>query len=162
MEDIAREAGKGKSTLYYYYKTKEEIFDSLLKMEMEALLSRAKESVQGVSSARERLRRYIVALVSDLSNGFPLVEIVRGEIVERPAFLQNMIREFEAEEVRFVQDILALGVRQNQFGFANDREQEAMAEVILRLVRAMELDLFIAGHDGNHVEKAARLLASGI
>ncbi|PKN72465.1 MAG: TetR/AcrR family transcriptional regulator, partial [Deltaproteobacteria bacterium HGW-Deltaproteobacteria-10] len=29
MEDIAGEAGKGKSTLYYYFKSKEEIFETV-------------------------------------------------------------------------------------------------------------------------------------
>ena len=35
MEDIAREAGKGKSTLYYYYQSKEEIFDAVVIVEFE-------------------------------------------------------------------------------------------------------------------------------
>ena len=162
MEDIAREAGKGKSTLYYYYKTKEEIFDALLRVEMGALLSRAKESVLEVNSARERLRRYVTGLVSELSNTQPLCEILRTEITERPNSLKKMMEEFESGEVRFVQDTLGVGVRQNQFGFANDREQEAMAEAILRIIRAIELDLVVAGYDSEYVEKAARIIANGV
>ena len=35
MEDIAKSAGKGKSTLYYYFKSKDEIFDKVIeKMEV--------------------------------------------------------------------------------------------------------------------------------
>jgi AcrR family transcriptional regulator len=162
MEDIAHEAGKGKSTLYYYYKTKEEIFDALLRMELGALFSGAKESAQGVTSARERLRRYIVALISGLNDAMPLYEIIRGEVTGRPDFLKKMNEEFEAGEVRFVQEILALGVQQNQFGFANDREQEAMAGAILRMVQAIELDLFFGGYDSAYLEKAARLIANGL
>jgi AcrR family transcriptional regulator len=162
MEDIAREVGKGKSTLYYYYRTKEEIFDGLLRTEMGALLSRAKASVQGVSSARERLRRYIVGVISELNNALPLYEIVREEIAERPTFLKKMMEQFEPGELRYLQEVLALGVQQNQFGFANDREQEAMAGAILRIVQAVELDLFVAGHDSDYLQRAARIISGGI
>lgn len=34
MEDIAKDAGKGKSTLYYYFKSKEEIFNAVLDSEI--------------------------------------------------------------------------------------------------------------------------------
>jgi AcrR family transcriptional regulator len=34
MEDIARETGRGKSTLYYYFKSKDEIFDAVVNQEL--------------------------------------------------------------------------------------------------------------------------------
>ncbi len=34
MEDIAKAAGKGKSTLYYYYTSKDEIFNAVIEDEM--------------------------------------------------------------------------------------------------------------------------------
>ena len=42
MEDIAKEAGKGKSTLYYYFKSKEEIFEMLAKAEINNILYKSK------------------------------------------------------------------------------------------------------------------------
>ena len=35
MEDIAKEAGKGKSSLYYYFESKYEIFEAVVDQEMQ-------------------------------------------------------------------------------------------------------------------------------
>ena len=43
MEDIAKAAGKGKSTLYYYFKSKEDIFDEVIKQEMDDFFGQVKK-----------------------------------------------------------------------------------------------------------------------
>jgi AcrR family transcriptional regulator len=40
MEDIAKAMGKGKSTLYYYYCSKEDIFDAVITKEMDEVFER--------------------------------------------------------------------------------------------------------------------------
>ena len=44
MEDIARSMGKGKSTLYYYYCSKEQIFDAVISKEMTEVFNDAKDA----------------------------------------------------------------------------------------------------------------------
>ena len=46
MEDVAKAVGKGKSTLYYYFKSKEEIFNAVLETEMNEVIL---ESIRQVS-----------------------------------------------------------------------------------------------------------------
>ncbi|MFT3704491.1 MAG: TetR/AcrR family transcriptional regulator [Agriterribacter sp.] len=46
MEDVAKGVGKGKSTLYYYFKSKEEIFNAVLDAEMNSVIL---ESIRQVS-----------------------------------------------------------------------------------------------------------------
>ncbi len=162
MEDIARAAGKGKSTLYYYYKTKEEIFDECVKADIGKLLTTAKTSLEGVSSARERLRRYIVTLVGGLRSAVPLNEIVRGENARDPNFLLRTLDQFKNEETRFLHEILAFGVRQNQLGFANDQEQETASKVIFEVMEGILLLLVLNEYDERHTEMAARIIVNGI
>ena len=40
MEDIAKSMGRGKSTLYYYYKSKEEIFEAVIMQEIDEVFER--------------------------------------------------------------------------------------------------------------------------
>jgi len=55
MEDIAHEAGKGKSTLYYYFKSKDEIFEFLIKNELNSILTKAKTTINQISTSKEKL-----------------------------------------------------------------------------------------------------------
>ena len=46
MEDIAKAMGKGKSTLYYYYCSKEDIFDAVILKEMGEVFHCVKQAVE--------------------------------------------------------------------------------------------------------------------
>jgi AcrR family transcriptional regulator len=162
MEDIAHEAGKGKSTLYYYYKNKDEIFDTVVKIEISALLSRAKSSVQEIPSAKEKLKKYVAASISEIRNTALLYDIVRGEIRGNPHFIQSVSKEFQPQEVRFVKDILFLGVQQKEFSFSDEEELNTAAQVVVEIIRALELHLFLGAYDSRHVDIAAKLIAYGL
>ncbi len=162
MEDIAREAGKGKSTLYYYFKKKEEIFDAVIRKEIDQILSRAKDSVRNVSSARERLRKYVVSSALEMKNSVPLFEIARREVERDPRFLGNVLDEFQTGEVEFIQDILNLGAQQNHFSFANDQELAVTAGVIFRILGSLQLGLLLGNYEIREVEHVARLVVNGI
>ena len=56
MEDVARAVGKGKSTLYYYFKSKEEIFNAVLETEMNGVIL---ESIRQVSLKKGLLAQLI-------------------------------------------------------------------------------------------------------
>ncbi len=162
MEDIAREAGKGKSTLYYYYKNRDEIFTAVIRMELAGLLSRAKESVKDTTSARESLRKYIVSSCFELTGSIPLLEILRREVETDPKFLIKAGEQFQPAEEEFLQDILALGVQQNHFSFANDQELASTANLIFRIVASLQLGILLGNFEIKDIEAMARLIVNGV
>ncbi|MCC6395519.1 MAG: TetR/AcrR family transcriptional regulator [Bacteroidetes bacterium] len=162
MEDIAHEAGKGKSSLYYYYQSKDEIFDTLIRVEIGSLLARAKASVQMVPSAKEKLKQYFIASLTEIKNTATIYDIVRREVRGNPRFIEKVRIMFEESELRFLKDILTLGVETKEFTFADGDELDTAARVVLELVRAMELQLFLENYNSKHVDMAARLIANGI
>ena len=57
MREIAKAAGVGKSTLYDYYKSKDEIMVSYFEEEIKVITVRAEEIIQGNSTIAEKLRK---------------------------------------------------------------------------------------------------------
>jgi AcrR family transcriptional regulator len=53
MADIARATGKGKSSLYYYCKSKVEIFEALLDREIDRVLAQVAAAVAQATTAEE-------------------------------------------------------------------------------------------------------------
>ena len=51
MGDIARSLGKAKSSLYYYYPSKEDIFEAVLYTEMDELLTKIREGFRAFAFA---------------------------------------------------------------------------------------------------------------
>jgi AcrR family transcriptional regulator len=162
MEDIAGEAGKGKSTLYYYYKSKDEIFDAVVKLEFEKILSRAQESTLDVSSAKDKLKKYIVTSITEMKNIVSAYTIIRAEIKRNQNFLDKVRKIFESSEEQFIKKILRTGVETKEFSFINSNELNTAAKTIIGMIHALELYLLLENDDTNQIDIAAKIISNGI
>src|SRR5256885_16440065 len=57
VADIAREAGVADGTVYLYFKSKEEILHSVFDRSMEVAIADGHKRLEGITDAREKLRR---------------------------------------------------------------------------------------------------------
>ena len=57
MEDIAKSAGKGKSTIYYYYPNKEEIFLIVMERLAKGIVKNSKEVINQEKKAEDKLQK---------------------------------------------------------------------------------------------------------
>jgi AcrR family transcriptional regulator len=162
MEDIASEAGKGKSTLYYYYKSKEEIFDEVVIVEFEEILEKARKSTNDVASAKEKLIKYFVSSIHEMKNKISAYTIIREEIKRNHNFIEKVRTHFEAKEEKFIIEILKLGIENKEFKFFNIAELKTAAKTIMGIIHAMELYLLLENDDENQVDMAAKLIANGL
>jgi AcrR family transcriptional regulator len=162
MEDIASEAGKGKSTLYYYYESKEEIFDAVIKIEFEKILALARESTIEVASAREKLKRYIITSIIEIKNKINVYTIVRIEIKRNQNFLEKMRKLFELKEESFVREILKLGLEKKEFSFIDRNELNTAAKTIIGVIHALELYLLLENDDTKQIDMAAKMISEGV
>jgi AcrR family transcriptional regulator len=162
MEDIAREAGKGKSTLYYYYPSKEEIFHNVVTNEFTQMLLIAQLATADVRTAKEKLRKYIVTCIVEIKKCTNVYGIVRGEIKGNHELLEKIKVRFTSIEEAFVKEVLAYGVQTNEFTFADEKELDSAAKVAVGILHAMEQYLFVENYDSDHVDLAARMIANGI
>src|SRR4029077_13642224 len=55
VEEIAKEAGMAKGTVYLYFKSKEEIFDAVLASDLERLVDKTIEGMSTANTFAERL-----------------------------------------------------------------------------------------------------------
>ncbi len=67
MDDIAVEAGLSKGSLYWHFKSKEDIISAVLLRMFQSYLGDLKRVVQGEGPADERLRRYIHRAAKDVA-----------------------------------------------------------------------------------------------
>ena len=58
MDDVAREIGKRRSSLYYYYRNKEEILDAAIDVEMQEILAEIVQAVEQADGFEQKLTAY--------------------------------------------------------------------------------------------------------
>jgi AcrR family transcriptional regulator len=58
MDDVAKAVGKGRSSLYYYYKNRDEIFDAVVGMEINETLSTVEKAVDRADTVEAKFTAY--------------------------------------------------------------------------------------------------------
>jgi len=162
MEDIANEAKKGKSTLYYYFKSKEEIFDTVVTIKLGEAFSKAMELTHDVTSAKEKLKKYIISSLNELKDYTSVYTIVRMEVKRNQKFIDKIRNQFNPKEEAFIREILKLGVQSKEFTFIDEDELNTAAKAIVGIIHALELYLLLENDDSAQIDVAAKFIANGI
>jgi len=162
MEDIAHEAGKGKSTLYYYYKSKDEIFETLAMMELNNCIIKANSAVVELKTAREMLRKYITVMLIEIKKTVSIYPLVKGEIKGNKEFLDMIRKQMHTKEATIVEGILKLGLQSGEFHFLDETEINKVANVIVSVLRGLLLYLFLDNDDYEQIDIVTKLISEGI
>jgi AcrR family transcriptional regulator len=134
MEDIARAIGRGKSTLYYYYKSKEEIFEAIVLKELKEVLEIIVAKVEKVSTAEEKLLVYTLTAYQVIKEKAVLNDVIFNEMIQAngtvssfPSMMEHL-DEFNKKWFLIVQNILVFGVENKEFSLSmNDIEKKSNA-----------------------------------
>ncbi|MFN3299617.1 MAG: TetR/AcrR family transcriptional regulator [Sediminibacterium sp.] len=142
MEDIAKALGKGKSTLYYYYQSKEQIFEEVLQKELQEVFIQTQFAVETVDSAEEKLKIFAVTRIKVLSNMLNLYRLVCGDFVEHASCAKGLFNEYSQKEINLIKSILEFGINSGEFSKALSQEMDLLPSVVVSSIRGIERDFF--------------------
>ncbi len=122
MDDVAKAVRKGKSTLYYYYPSKTELFQSVLKQEMNNATRITRIAVNREHTASAKFSSYILSrltLKADYSN---LSKVVLDDIFDNFKDIYRLKMEFEAIHIDFIREIIRGGIQANEFRDMSEKD----------------------------------------
>ena len=157
MDDIAREMGKGKSSIYYYFTSKEDIFRAVIEKELLCMKNRIADEISGKTDSREKLKTYVVERMNGLKNLKNLYHIIQTEFQGQRDFVNQTRQITDQEEIKIVTAILDQGVQEGTFHL-EDTFLTAIA--IVTALKGMEIPLLISEKDGENLldQRLDRLL----
>ena len=159
MEDIAKAMGRGKSTLYYYYKSKEEIFDAVIIQEIDEVFEKTKSALDKVTSAEEKLKCYFLILIKTVKSKANLYKIVRGEILDNFSHVNFLVKKFNTREVQTVKEILLFGINNKEFNPSLKKDIDLLAYSAVSALRSLTIDLAIEDKFPNWDERLNVLIS---
>ncbi|MQX51107.1 TetR/AcrR family transcriptional regulator [Sinorhizobium medicae] len=91
MNDITREAGVSKGTLYVYFENKEDLFTALIARERNIIVNSVKQSLNGNEPVEEALHAFGVKLVTSITSDYTIraMRTVLGVIDRMPRLAQR-------------------------------------------------------------------------
>lgn len=136
MEDIAKAMGRGKSTLYYYYKSKDDIFKDVIIQETNEVMNAVLDVCEKEGTAQEKLFNYISTLLNTIRTKVSLYEVMKKEFMEegsacmhQPSLNEALLR-FDEKQKSLLKSILLFGVQNKDFSERIIDDIELIAEVI--------------------------------
>lgn len=85
MDEIAFACGKAKSTLYHYFKSKEEVFDEVLAMEVMNLRKAVKVKVEEAGTVKDKMKVYFLTFHIEVIKKMNLYRTVMRDLDNDPA-----------------------------------------------------------------------------
>lgn len=147
MDDIARAAGRGKSSLYYYYKSKDEIFDVVLGREISDMLAQLTQQIEHLPSASAQLEAFAITKLQLLREKTALYGMLYQDIYEYYSleFANRTRLRYQANEIAVVKRILVSGIAQAEFRKLSENEIAQVAVVIITSLYGFNQQLLTTG-----------------
>ena len=99
MDEIAKIARKAKGSLYYHFKSKEELFREVVSIEMKSLKDQLSVIVENDNlNAPEKLRQYLIMRMEILNNAANYHEILKADFFEHFDFIDDLRNELDEWE----------------------------------------------------------------
>ncbi len=139
MEDIAKFVGKGKSTLYYYFPSKIEIFEAVIENEIRELFESIEIAASKEVTARQKLKVYWLTRLQKLEKMCNLSQVLKEEIMDHAIAIFNLKRKHLHEELALVKGFLIFGIENEEFRPETEEYIEVLSRVIVASLRGFEL-----------------------
>ncbi|MFA8343041.1 MAG: TetR/AcrR family transcriptional regulator [Rhodothermaceae bacterium] len=143
MEDIAKATGKAKSSLYYYYKSKNEIFEDLIESQYMEMLQKINVEVNRCESYSKKLETFLMLSFEEMASRAPLYEIMVNELNEDNKLLKSMIKAISKREVGILEELFNKAIENKEFRYYEKEDLRLIAEQIVRSLRQLQVVIYI-------------------
>lgn len=124
MNDIAAAVKKGKSSLYHYFASKEQVFEAILTKEVALIKNDVTEAVSRESTPQGKLRALLTARLNFVQKAANFYSAIRDEFLDHYGFIERFRKNFDQEERDYIKEILEIGIKENVFSI-NDLDTTA-------------------------------------
>jgi AcrR family transcriptional regulator len=143
MEEIATAAGKGKSTLYYYFPSKIEIFEAVVEDEMKNVVKRIREAVNISLTAKDKLKAYLQAQITSIIGFHSFREVLFDDIVDSMRMLICIKSRYEQIQIDMITEILLGGIQSGEFKEMTIERMNKISFVMVTVFRGLHFPLSI-------------------
>ncbi len=140
LDDIAGVLGMKKTSLYYYYKNKEALFQDALEMEAENAFAHAQRAIDLETEPEEKILALVRAMHNYFSQRKQMLEFSAQALMESQTFLQLGFQKFIVRHRQIIRSILDRGIENKELQI-DDPDRTVGA--ILKLVQLQRLHNYI-------------------
>ncbi len=140
MNDIANAVHKGKSSLYYYFKSKEDVYKAVIEKESSILNSEIVKAVSQEETPQGKLRAYIITRMKVLNNLSMIYSTLKNDLYQYTYLNTNLRKKYLRDELKIVETILINGV---EVGILAIIDIKTTSSAIITALMGLEYSLIV-------------------
>jgi AcrR family transcriptional regulator len=151
LDDIAREARKGKSTIYYYFKSKDDIFKAVIDAEAEIRAKTIDDQISIIDDPQQKLKTYIYVRMLTLKKVGNYYEAIKNDLLDNLYFVNSLRTNHFDAEITLVKNLLLEGIEKEIYTIQNP---ELTAKTIVTLLQGFEVPLILKNLSDEELQKS--------
>jgi AcrR family transcriptional regulator len=162
MSEIAKHTHKAKGLLYYYFNSKEELFNEVLKQELSKVKTELGKIAVSEMDPLIMLKNYLLLHLKLLNKALTYHETLKADFFEKYHFVKNVRDDFDHFEREQLSIILEKGKEE---GYLSITGITSSANIILMVLHGIELSLFLQDKYAEYestLDELSTVLISGL
>ena len=162
IDEIAQSLRMGKSSLYYYFRNKEDIFKAVIQKEVEVLSTRIRQQLAECATPRAKLKVFSVTRMLFLKELTNIYSALRDDYLAQYAFIQELRKDYDLSETKLMASILTEGVKNGEFVVS---DIGLTSKTIITALKGLEYEWAMKGDQVNieqNIDKLLEILLYGI
>jgi AcrR family transcriptional regulator len=139
MDEIAKALSMGKSSVYYYFDSKEKIFEAVVLSEANTLRNELTTAIKAVDSPIDKLKNYVFVRMKSFEKLSNYYNAIFDKNLNHFEFIEKIREKYDREELAILRLIIYDGARKNVF---NVKNSEYTAIAIQTALKGLEVPLF--------------------
>ncbi|RLD63689.1 MAG: TetR/AcrR family transcriptional regulator [Bacteroidetes bacterium] len=148
VDDIAQAARKGKSSIYYYFNSKEEIFEAVVEKEATTLITEILNEINTTDDPKEKIKKYILARMNGIKNLGNFYNALKNDYLSSFESIERLRIKYDNEEHNIIKNILQEGIEKDFFKIENT---DKTSKAIVTAMKGLEIPLIISDNK-NEIE----------
>jgi AcrR family transcriptional regulator len=148
MDDVAKAIGKGRSSLYYYYKSKEEILDAVMDVEIMEMLTAIARAVDKALTVEQKIYTFCETKLQVMREKRVFYNAMDAgmDADEMSSFNKAkhaLHRRIMKQESTLLSQILNYGIEKGELRAMNEKDQDVLIFVLLSCIHGLKREMVI-------------------
>ncbi len=140
VDDIAQALRKGKSSIYYYFNSKEDIFKAVVEKEADSLRAKIEEIMASEMDTIEKIRAYVETRMLSVKVMSNYHTFINDNDVSNLDLIEKLRAKYDTEELIIIKMLLKEGMENGQFKI---KDIELSSIALFTAMKGLEFPLFI-------------------
>ena len=145
MNDIAQQSGKGRRTLYTYFKSKDEVYFAVIESELERLSDKMDEVAAKRTSPQDKILELIYTHLDSIKETVMRNGNLRAAFFRNIWMVEKVRKNFDEAEIELFRKVYADGKAEGEFDIDN---VELVADITHYCIKGLEVP-YIYGRLGH-------------